>query len=67
MTYKNEKDMYIEAHNDSRGTSHMNFYDGDPREPHESIHINIKEDGTGTIVEKDRDGNKETTHIDLKK
>lgn len=67
MAYKNEKGLYIEGHNDSHGTSHMNFYGGDPREPHESIHLNIKEDGTGTIVEKDRDGNKTITHIDLKK
>lgn len=68
MATENKKGMFIEGHNDKRGTSHVSFYDRDPKErPHESIHINIQSDGTGTIVESDGVGGKTTTHIDLNK
>lgn len=67
MATKNSKGMYIEGHNDKHGTSHMNFYDNDPSKgPHQSFHINIKSDGTGTIVEKNS-GTKTVTPINLKK
>lgn len=67
MATKNSKGMYIEGHNDKHGTSHMNFYDKDPSKgPHQSIHININSDGTGTIVEKNGD-TKTVTPINLKK
>ncbi len=68
MAAQNSKGVYVEAHNDNRGTSHINFYDRDPKSgPHESIHINIRDDGKGTIVESDGSGNKTTAHIDLNK
>lgn len=36
MAAQNSKDVYVEAHNDNRGTSHINFYDRDPKSgPHE--------------------------------
>lgn len=45
----------------------MSFYDRDPSSgSHETIHINIRSDGTGTIVEKNG-GNKTVTPINLKK
>jgi len=67
MATANKKGVFIEAHNDKRGTSHVNFYDRNPGAgPHESIHINIHSDGTGTIVEKNG-GTKTVTPINLKK
>lgn len=67
MAKENNKGVYIDAHNDKRGTSHIDFYDGDPKGAHESIHINIGDDGKGRIVEKDSNGSKTTTYIDLDK
>ncbi len=67
MATENNKGVYIDAHNDNHGTSHVDIYDSDPRGNHSSIHINIGSDGKGTIVEKDAGGNKNTTYIDLKK
>ena len=68
MAVPNNKGVYIAAHNDKRGTSHVNFYDREPGDgPHESIHINIRSDGSGTIVESDGKGNKTITAIDLNK
>lgn len=68
MATSNNKGVYIDAHNDNRGTSHVSFYDRDPKSgSHESIHINIRSDGTGTIVESNGSGSKATTHIDLNK
>lgn len=68
MATSNKKGVYIEAHNDKRGTSHVSFYDRDPSKgPHESIHINIRSDGTGTIIESGGSGKKPPTYIDLKK
>lgn len=67
MATENKKGVFIEAHNDKRGTSHVSFYDKDPsKEPHETIHVNIRSDGTGTIVEKNGDS-KTVTPINLKK
>lgn len=66
--FENSKGVFIEAHNDKRGTSHVNFYDRDPSKgPHETIHINIRSNGTGTIVESNGSGGKTTTYINLKK
>lgn len=68
MAKENSKGVFIEGHNDPHGTSHINFYDRDPsKKGHESIHINIKADSSGTIVEKDSSGNKTITFINLNK
>ena len=68
MATKNNKGVYIEGHNDKNGTSHVSFYDKDPRiDPHVSWHININSDKTGTIVESDGKGSKQITKIDLNK
>lgn len=68
MATSNNKGVYIDAHNDKHGTSHVSFYDRDPSSgSHESIHINIRSDGTGTIVESNGSGSKTTTHINLNK
>ena len=67
MATQNNEGVYIDAHNDKNGTSHIDFYGSNPQEKHdESIHINIKDDGTGSIVEKYGD-EKITTYIDLNK
>lgn len=65
MAYKNDEGVYLDAHNDKNGTSHVDIYSSNPREPHSSIHVNIKSDGTGSVVEKDESGNKETTYLDF--
>lgn len=67
MATPNSKGVYIGAHNDKRGKSHIDIYDSDPRGPHETIHISIGDDGKGSIVEKDLNGKKTITQIDLKK
>ena len=68
MAKENNQGVFVDAHNDKRGTSQIDFYGSDPSKgPHDSFHINIGNDGKGTIVEKDAYGNKTTTHIDLKK
>lgn len=68
MAEENKNGVYIDAHNDKHGTSHVSFYGSDPSNgPHESIHVNIRSDGTGTIVESDGSGGKTTTYIDLNK
>lgn len=68
MANPNNKGVYIDAHNDKRGTSHISFYDKDPcKGSHESIHINISNDGTGTIVESNGNGSKIITHININK
>lgn len=65
---ENKAGVFIEAHNDKHGTSHVNIYDRDPSKgPHESIHINIRSDGTGTIIESSASGKKTPTNIDLNK
>lgn len=63
-TYKNKKGVHCEGHTDKKGKIHVNFYDKDPKGPHEeSIHINIdSKTGTGTIVEKSN-GKKTTTNV----
>ena len=67
MAKENEKGVFMDANTSKDGTMHMNFYGSDPKQPHdETIHINIKPDGTGTIVEKSN-GTKTVTNIDLNK
>lgn len=64
---ENKAGVFIEAHNDKYGTSHVNIYDKDPSKgPHGSIHVNINSDGSGSIVEKNG-GTKTVTPINLKK
>lgn len=67
MATQNNTGVYIDAHNDKNGTSHIDIYDRDPKGSHDSMHINIKNDGKGTIVEKSANGGKTTTNIDLHK
>lgn len=66
MAKENNSGVFIDAHNDKRGTSHVDFYGNDPKdESHDpSIHIKIRNDKTGEIVEKDN-GVKTITKIDL--
>ena len=60
-TYENEKGVHYEGHTDKRGTIHVNIYDNDPKESHNSIHININsETGKGVIVEKENGVKTET-------
>ena len=66
MYYENEEGVNISARDDKRGTFHFDAYSNDPKEDHDSIHISIREDGTGRITEK-FDGKTETTEIDLNK
>lgn len=64
---ENKAGVFIEAHNNKYGTSHVNIYDKDPSKgPHESVHVNIRRDGTGTIIEKSG-CSKTTTNINLNK
>ena len=52
-----------EIHDDKNGITHINIYDGNPRDDHSSIHINFDSDnGTATIVDTSS-GSKETTDI----
>ena len=67
MTKQNSQGVYINAHSDKNGKSHVDIYDGDPRGSHSTIHINVGSDGKGNIVETDSSGNKTTTNIDLNK
>ena len=59
---KTEGGTYIRVDTDKRGKDHIDTYDQDPTWPHdESIHITIKEDGSGTITTKSGDEPRETT------
>ena len=59
--YRNEEGVYIEAHGDSRGKDHINFYSDNPRGEHTSIHIDYdSETGKGKITDT-TSGEKETT------
>ena len=59
---KTEGGTYIRVDTDKRGKDHIDVYDQDPKGPHEeSIHITIKEDGSGTITTKSGDEPRETT------
>ncbi len=40
----------IRVHDDKNGKTHIDAYSNDPREPHDTIHINIPNDGTGTAI-----------------
>ena len=58
--YKNKKDVYINVHTDRRGKDHIDFYDGDPKDPnHESIHIGW-DSSTGKRSVRDTTGGKDT-------
>ena len=59
---KTEGGTYIRVDTDKRGKDHIDIYDQDPKGPHdESIHITIKEDGSGKITTKSGDETRETT------
>ena len=59
---KTEGGTYIRVDTDKRGKDHIDIFDQDPKGPHdESIHITIKEDGSGTITTKSGDEPRETT------
>jgi hypothetical protein len=64
--YVNDHDVHFDAHDDKRGTTHIDIYSGDPKEEHDSIHLNIKDDGTARITEK-FDGDTETSYVDFNK
>lgn len=54
-------DKEIKVHTDKRGKAHIDIYSGDPREKHQSIHINIDTStGKGNIVDT-TNGQKEIT------
>ena len=56
-------DKEIRVHTDKRGKDHIDIYTNDPKEEHESIHINWDSDtGKGNIVDT-TDGDKETTDV----
>lgn len=56
-------DKEIRVHTDKRGKEHIDIYTNDPKEEHESIHINWDSNtGNGNIVDT-TDGTKETTDI----
>ena len=58
----NDRPNY-EIHDDKYGTTHINIYDGDPRDDHSSIHINYDSNtGSGTIVDTSS-GSKDSTDI----
>lgn len=62
---KTDGGTYIKVDTGKRGKDHIDVYDKDPKGPHdESIHITIKEDGSGTITTKSGDKPRET--IDTK-
>ena len=44
----------IRVHDDKRGKTHIDAYSNDPKSPHDTIHINIPNNGSGgaIIVEK---------------
>lgn len=58
----------IRVHDDKNGKTHIDVYSNDPKDPHDSIHINIPNNGTGgaTVVEK-FDGEKSTATIKVGK
>ena len=59
---KTEGGTYIRVDTDKRRKDHSDIFDQDPKWPHdESIHITIKEDGSGTITTKSGDEPRETT------
>lgn len=61
----NDAGIRFKFRTDKRGKLHVDIYDVNPREDeHESIHINVAEDGNGTIVEADKKtGKKSITYI----
>ena len=51
---KMEEKAIIRVHDDKNGKTHIDVYSNDPRDSHDTIHINIPNNGTGeaTVVEK---------------
>ena len=55
------KDKEIKVHTDKRGKRHVDIYNGDPKDEHSSVHINIDPNtGKGNIVDT-TSGSKEVT------
>lgn len=55
---------WVKIKEDKRGTRHVDFYDEDPSNSHkESIHISIKDDGSGRIATQTGDEKREETDI----
>lgn len=42
--YVNEKGVVIKATEDKNGKTHIDFYDGSPRDPHSGVHVTVKPD-----------------------
>lgn len=60
--YKNNKGVYIETHTDKSGKDHINVYNNNPKNSHDSIHINWNsKTGKGSIVDT-TNGSKSTTN-----
>ena len=59
---KTEGGIFIRVYTDIRGKDHVDVYDKNPRGPHEeSIHISLKENGSGVITTKSGNEPRETT------
>ena len=59
---KTEGWIFIRVYTDIRGKDHVDVYDKNPRGPHEeSIHISLKENGSGVITTKSGNEPIETT------
>lgn len=64
IIYVNEAGVRFRLHTDNNGKLHIDIYDVNPREKeHESIHINVDENGKGTIVEKIPNEKRKETYI----
>ena len=62
--FLNNAGIRFRLHTDNNGKLHVDIYDVNPREDHESIHINVDKNGKGTIVEKTP--NEKRTETDIK-
>lgn len=62
--FLNNAGVRFRLHTDNNGKLHVDIYDVNPREDHESIHINVDKNGKGTIVEKTP--NEKRTETDIK-
>lgn len=59
---KTDGGIFIRVYTDIRGKDHVDVYDKNPRGPHEeSIHISLKENGSGVITTKSGNEPRETT------
>ncbi len=61
--YINNAGVRFRMRTDNNGKLHIDIYDVNPREEHESIHINVDENGKGTIVEKIPNEKRKETNI----